>query len=332
MPHPFLGFTDRCRQLPSYQKCSLKVSFQAICNGFFSVDIFFFLSGLLVAYLSVRELKRKNGRFPFLSYYFHRYLRLTPTYAFILFFIWLLMMHLADGPMYHFVGLSNYHNCKNYWWTNLFYVNNLYPWRNEEECIPWTWYLNDMQFYIFAPLILIPLYFLFPLGLVISAIVLLVSFVISGTLAGTYDHQANEYASIAYNYTSNNTSPYTPTYTNLLYVKPWHRVALYIVGLILGYVLYFHWHGHVPTTAENVMYIMFSRFTWSLGLALLVISCHYGYGGPINQFLRWNSGSHSAESHTMPTFSILSFLQYSLDQRGRSLTIRTSPLLFMPLA
>ena len=230
------------------------------------------------------------------------------------------MMHLADGPMYHFVGLSNYHNYKNYWWTNLFYVNNLYPWRNEEECIPWTWYLtNDMQFYIFAPLILIPLYFLFPLGLVISAIVLLVSFAISGTLAGTYDHQANEYASIAYNYTSNNTSPYT-TYTNLLYVKPWHRVALYVVGLILGYVLYrfhlpstvllqlfcvfshvdslrgyflvssryglyFHWHGHVPTTAENVMYIMFSRFTWSLGLALLVISCHYGYGGPINQFL-----------------------------------------------
>ena len=36
---------------------------------------------------------------------------------------------------------------------------------------------------------------------------------------------------------------------------------------------------------------------------------------------RWNSGSHSAESHTMPTFSILSFLQYSLDQRGRSLKL-----------
>ena len=30
---------------------------------------------------------------------------------------------------------------------------------------------------------------------------------------------------------------------------------------------------------------MFSRFTWSLGLALLVFACHYGYGGPINWFL-----------------------------------------------
>ena len=297
-----------------------RFSFQAIDNAFFSVDSFFFLSGLLVAYLSMREMKRKNGRFPFLSYYLHRYLRLTPTYAFIMFFIWLLMLHLADGPMYHSVGMSNYHNCKKYWWTNLFYVNNLYPWRNEEECIPWTWYLaNDMQFYIFSPLILIPLYFLFPLGLVISAVVLLVSFVVSGTLASVYDHQANEFASIAYNYESNNTSPYT-TYTNLLYIKPWHRVAPYIVGLILGYVLYcfrlpktkryvnypvflvmwifsgiflistlyglyFQWHGHVPTKAENVIYITFSRFTWSLGLALLVFSCHHGYGGPINWFL-----------------------------------------------
>ena len=176
-----------------------------------------------------------------------------------------------------------------------------------------------MQFYIFSPLILIPLYFLLPLGLVISAIVLLLSFIISGTLAGIYDHQANEYASLAYNYMSNNTSHYT-TYTNLLYVKPWHRVTPYVVGLILGYILYrfrlpstkryvnypvflvmwilsgiflmstlyglyFQWHGHVPTTAENIIYITFSRFTWSLGLALLVFSCHYGYGGPINQFL-----------------------------------------------
>ena len=203
-------------------------------------------------------------------------------------------MHLADGPMYHFVGLSNYHNCKNYWWTNLFYVNNLYPWRNEEECIPWTWYLNDMQFYIFAPLILIPLYFLFPLGLVISAIVLLVSFVISGTLAGTYDHQANEYASIAYNYTSNNTSPYTPTYTNLLYVKPWHRVALYIVGLILGYVLY---RFHLPSTALLQLFCVFSHVD-----SLRDISHFVTLWSLLS--LAWPCTNHSWECHVHHVFTI----------------------------
>ena len=118
-------------------------------------------------------------------------------------------------------------------------------------------------------------------------------------------------------YTPNNTD--TTNYSNLMYVKPWHRVAPYIVGLILGYVLfrfhlptkyrvnylifsvliilsgilltlplyglYFQWHGHIPIKAENVIYIMFSRFSWGLGLALLVFTCHYGYGGPINWFL-----------------------------------------------
>ena len=184
----------------------------------------------------------------------------------------------------------------------------------------WSWYLaNDMQFYIFSPLILIPLYFLFPLGLVISAGVLFMSFVISGTLAGVYDHQANHFPDLAYNYKTN--ISLDTNQDNLLYIKPWHRVTPYIIGLVLGYVLYrFNrvpnkcriinytvfpvmwilsgiflfstvyglystWHGHIPTKAENVIYIVFSRFTWSLGLAFLVFACHYGYGGPINWFL-----------------------------------------------
>jgi peptidoglycan/LPS O-acetylase OafA/YrhL len=298
-----------------------RFTFQAISNGFFSVDSFFFLSGLLVAYLTFREMKRKKGRFPFLMYYLHRYLRLTPTYAFVLFFVWLLMMYLTNGPTFHLAAWeesAHYQNCEKYWWTNLLYINNLYPWKLDDECLGWTWYLaNDMQFYIFSPLIIIPLYFLFPVGLMISAGVLVVSFAISGTLAGVYDHQANEFSEIAYSYTPNNTD--TTTYSNLLYIKPWHRVTPYIVGLVLGYVLYRYrlstkrfinyiifpmlvilsgtllaltlygfypqWHGHVPTKAENVVYIMFSRFTWSVGLALLVFACHYGFGGPINWFL-----------------------------------------------
>ena len=300
-----------------------RFSFQPICNAFFAVDTFFVISGLLVTYLSMRQMERKKGRFPFLTYYLHRYLRLTPTYAFVMFFIWLLMMHLADGPMYPakaWQESSIYQNCEKYWWTNLFYINNIYPWRMNDGCIYWTWYLaNDMQFYVFSPLIIIPLYFLFPLGLAISAVVIFVCFVLTGTLAGIYDHQANQLSGFAYHYQTNTSEDLT--YDNLLYVKPWHRVAPYIIGLVLGYVLYrfrmptrpkryitypvfsvmwflsgvllvstlyglyFTWHGHVPSTAENVLYITFSRFAWSLGLALIVFICHYGYGGLVNRFL-----------------------------------------------
>ena len=301
-----------------------RFTFQAVGNAYFAVDSFFVLSGLLVAYLSMRQMKRKNGRFPFLSYYLHRYLRLTPTYAFVLFFIWLVGMHFTDGPNFSLVSWdisSTYKNCEKYWWTNLLYINNFYPWKLGDECVDWSWYLaNDMQFYVLAPLIISPLYFIVPIGLVISCVVIVISMLISGVLAGVYDHQANQLAFYAYGYVSNTTED--TQYQNLLYIKPWHRVGPYIVGLLLGYVLYrlrlptgkqyryikyfvfsilwalsavflistlyglySSWHGEIPTKAENVSYITFSKFTWSLGLSFVIIGCHYGYGGLVNWFL-----------------------------------------------
>lgn len=41
-----------------------------------SVDSFFLISGLLVAYLLLRELDRSKGRFNVILFYVHRYLRL----------------------------------------------------------------------------------------------------------------------------------------------------------------------------------------------------------------------------------------------------------------
>lgn len=45
-------------------------------------------------------------------------------------------------------------NCNKYWWRNFLYINNLTE--IKEMCIGWTWYLaNDMQFYIFAVVLLL---------------------------------------------------------------------------------------------------------------------------------------------------------------------------------
>ena len=162
----FTGQGDNITQIIAVMK---RFSFQAVGNAFFAVDSFFFLSGVLVAYLTFRQMK-KTGRFPVLHYYIHRYLRLTPTYAFVLFFAWFLTEHLATGPGFSLMS-SFAGPCKKYWWTNLLYFNNLYPWKQNDQCIGWTWYLaNDMQFYVIAPLILIPMYYLFPIGLVISSV------------------------------------------------------------------------------------------------------------------------------------------------------------------
>lgn len=293
-----------------------RFSFQPVLNGLFSVDSFFFLSGVLVAYLAFRQMKKK-GRFPFIHYYVHRYLRLTPTYAFVLFFSWTLINHLAAGPGF---SLTSPNPCSKYWWTNLLYINNLYPWKVQDECVGWAWYLaNDMQFYIISPLVLVPLYYLFPLGLIISSILLLVGLVITGTLTGIWDFQASQFAPYAYNYTP--PPNVTANYMDWIYVKPWARFGPYLIGLLLGYILfkqikfpyasritsrlfysavwlasgvililtlyglYFIWHGHVPSKVENILYILFSRPAWGMGLALLVFACHNGYGWLINTFL-----------------------------------------------
>ena len=292
-------------------------TFQAVGNAFFAVDSFFFLSAVLVSYLTLRQMKKRNGRFPFLHFYIHRYLRLTPTYAFVLFFAWALTSNIAYGPGISF-SPTVMGDCPNVWWTNFLYINNLYPWKELHECMRWTWYLaNDMQFYVISPAILIASYYFMPLAIILVLAVLLSSFVVVGTLVGMYDLQATIFAKMAYNYTGPSTAA---DYTDLIYIKPWGRIAPYLVGLVQGYMLYkkvhfkfsriktalvylvlwvaaaialvtvlyglyFTWHGHTLTKFENVTYITLSRLTWGIGLALIVFSCHNGYGFFVNSLL-----------------------------------------------
>ena len=49
--------------------------FQAVMNGYPSVDSFLFLSGLLVSFLTFKELDRSKGRLNIVMFYVHRYIR-----------------------------------------------------------------------------------------------------------------------------------------------------------------------------------------------------------------------------------------------------------------
>lgn len=50
-------------------------SFEVIGNGGYSVDTFFFLSGLLGAFLGLKEMRSRNGKINVLAMYGYRYLR-----------------------------------------------------------------------------------------------------------------------------------------------------------------------------------------------------------------------------------------------------------------
>ena len=301
-----------------------RFTYQAVNGGLFAVDSFFVLSGMLVTYLTLRQMARRKGwfRFPVLQYYIHRILRITPTYAFTLFFFWLLTVYLADGPMWQqAVGLDSdiYHNCERYWWTNLLYINNIYPWKMQDECMAWSWYLaNDMQFFVVAPLMIIPLFLFYPAGLAVLGLFLVANIATLGGITGGYDLQANMFTDANFDPRANVTEG--RNVNDDLYIKPWTRIGPYLIGILLGFLLYkklkpnfrkplnyiFYtalwmlaaifcistvyglydsWRGEEMSMAEDISYQMFSRLTWSLGVALVIYACHNGYGWIVNDFL-----------------------------------------------
>lgn len=302
-----------------------RFSYQVIINGFYSVDSFFFLSGLLVSYLTLREMNRRRARgktwlaFPALSYYIHRFLRLTPGYAFVLFFVWQVTPLLGSGPTWNSSIQGQVTNCDSYWYSNLLYINNFVPEDFNKQCVGWGWYLaNDMQFFLISPVMLIPLFFLWPLGIAVTIVILVACIFVTGVLAGVYNLGMTNFAALA-NPTVNTTYG---DFNDIYYGKPYCRIMPYLVGILLGFMLYkkvklpfkrvvnavFYfvmvlfalgllfavvyavypmWHGHHYSVAERVSYLMYSRLTWGVGLALVVFACHNGYGWWIDVFLSW---------------------------------------------
>ncbi|XP_032220153.2 nose resistant to fluoxetine protein 6 isoform X3 [Nematostella vectensis] len=300
--------------LTSY-KVVQRFSFQVILNATVSVDSFFFLSGLLVAYLSMRHMDKTNGRLNLFKYYFHRFWRLTPAYMLVILFFNKLTRFLGDGPLWYTVQLNR--PCDKYWWTNLLYINNFYPKELTDECLGWSWYLaNDMQFYIISPIFLFAAHrFRWPGLLVSVGLFLVASF--SSTIGIIVADNMNVVGT---------TNPQGVNPTDLVYIKPYTRIAPYLTGIVLGYILHRYeadkkkgitrvpgpvimlcgWclaiicavaplYGTYKTVkkdhpspfnrAENVMYGTFMRFSWSLGLAWVVYACHIGKGGLVNKIL-----------------------------------------------
>ena len=281
--------------------------FQMVVNYTFSVDSFFVLSGLLLSYLCFKDMDRRQGKFPFLYFYIHRFLRLSPGYFLAVFISFKMLPHIGSGPLWL---LPSVDNCKKYWWTSILYISNFYPVSINDVCL--TWYLSDiMQFFIISPIFLLLLYYFWKIGLVTIGGTMLASIGILGTLAGIPNYKANLYQGAEAGDSTMAT----------IYEKPYCRINAYLIGIILGLVLhkmwrvtfinlwiricfygiiwviaigccliivfgeYKTWQGHPFSKAENVMYFMFSRTVFSIGIALMIYACHNGFGGIINKFL-----------------------------------------------
>ena len=293
-----------------FETTAKRFLFQLVDNFNYSVDSFYVLSGLLLSFLTIKEMGRHQGKFPFMSFYIHRLLRLSPANYLIMFSSFKVLPHVGSGPLWIFREINN---CEKYWWTNILYINNFYPTSFYDTCYTITWYLSTlMQLFIISPIFLLLLYHFWKIGLTTIAGTMFISFAIIGTLAGIENYNANPFQAVIALQSSEST----------IYEKPYCRINAYLIGMVLGFVLYkkwkvnsplwilicFYgvmwmiavsclfiifgpyesWNGHPFTKIENVMFFMFSRTIFSFGVALMIYACHNGFGGVINKFLSWS--------------------------------------------
>lgn len=91
-----------------------------------AVDSFFAISGLLVTFLTLRQLERQNGRINIFAMQVHRYLRLTPVLAAVILFMTSFYKYLGSGPMWKVAVDARTETCYRNWWAALLYIQNYF--------------------------------------------------------------------------------------------------------------------------------------------------------------------------------------------------------------
>lgn len=284
-----------------------------VVNAPFSVDSFFYMSGFLVAYLAVQEYAKK-GKFNWLLYYFHRIYRLTPPYLLSLFIFWKLTPYLGEGPWWehvkYYVSLTR---CNSFWWTNVLYINNFYPTIYDEQCMGWSWYLaNDWQMYAITPIFLIVYWKNKRWGILLINLGIITSLSVNAGLV-YYNHFTPYIPLMA-----------DGRYNSLVYEKPYARIHAYLVGMLGGFLLnhletkdrrrlrmsWITWiltyivsgvlmftavfgtyglyqSGGGWNDAQKLLYLTFSRFGWSVGVAMMMHTFYVKHGWILRTFLEW---------------------------------------------
>ncbi|XP_013404082.1 nose resistant to fluoxetine protein 6 [Lingula anatina] len=339
--HTYSTLRGNMSNLLGAMKKTEDFSFQAITNAVYSVDTFFLLSGVLVAYLFLRQLRREKGPHvkSMVMYYVHRYTRLSPLYFMLLFSSVALMPYMGSGPLWPLTYPFKDPACSENWWTNILYVNNIV--RPENMCFPISWYVaNDFQFYVIAPLFILPLFW----KPVVGVIFVVVGLVANG-LAGGYALDA------LYKGGDFSERKFLTDY----YMLPWCRVGPYLVGLVVGYILYktdlklkmhkavvaLGWFLSVSLVTvivyvkydevkngywelePNIAYTVVTKPLWAAALGWIIVACATGYGGFINTILSWSPWVPLGRL-TYAVYLVHSYIQVVYVWGGRTTNITVS--------
>ncbi|KAJ9582996.1 hypothetical protein L9F63_022654, partial [Diploptera punctata] len=282
--------------------------FQTVSNATFSVDTFFFISGLLVTFLYLRSVKKQpeeaktcnmmQSTTKFFTLIFYRFIRLTPAYLFVLGLVEVSMRYLHNRSVFE-PKFIDHINCDNYWWRNALYLNSLFP--KKEMCMLWSWYMaNDTQFYVIGILLLLISVKYFRAVVGMWGLFLVSTWCTTG------------YISYRFKYLARIQEPFAQF--DALYDKPWTRLGPYLIGMATGWLLHrtkckiempllsiLGWslsllclfslvYGlqHVQLgIVGSALYVSLGHTAWGMSLAWIVVACCTGYGGVVNSLLSY---------------------------------------------
>uniref|UniRef100_A0ABK8FMC8 Nose resistant-to-fluoxetine protein N-terminal domain-containing protein n=2 Tax=Anopheles gambiae TaxID=7165 RepID=A0ABK8FMC8_ANOGA len=207
-----------------------QIRFQLVSNAPLLVDVFFAISGFLLSYNFIRNRSKvqevkantvwENGKL-YGKMLLHRYLRLSPMYLFVTVLGELTHSYIVETSKFWVHERSDL-GCQQYWWRNLFYIQNLYP--VDDFCLTWTWSLAcEMQYYM-----------LFTVLLFVYA---------KSAKFGKKVFGAFAIGTLLFNIALTLNHRFIPSYDVLyntgdaLYTAPWSRVSPYVVGVYFGWLM-----------------------------------------------------------------------------------------------
>ncbi|XP_055932564.1 nose resistant to fluoxetine protein 6-like [Argiope bruennichi] len=282
---------------------------QMIINGSESVDIFFFIGGMLVSYLTIHRVKIEKKTFNIPMFVIHRLCRIIPVVYFIIVVSFLPPL-MGSGPAFHYVMKNTLDSCYEQWWRNALFINNFFY--SEDMCLKQTWYVScDIQLYLISIIVLIAFIRSEKVGFALNIFIILLSIAYTGIM--TYIHDLSPTIVLTHLNIDDEYVFFVHSYANVL-----SRAGPYFIGVFTGYILVKNsqiklskkilvvgwisailssgmiifataiWLNVRPATfLDTLIYSAVYKVVFTAGIAWMTFCCITRQGGFLNTILSW---------------------------------------------
>ena len=250
-----------------------------LAGGLYAVDTFFYLSGFFTGFLLVSKLKNMPfGLKSYLKIFFHRWIRLWPSYFVSILFLWKIGVYYGNGAMW--IGFIKQAEMCTTAWRNLLFVDNFIS-EKQNYCFGWGWYLaNDIQMFLLSPFICWIYLKNKEKGKNLIWILIFISFVAS------YYESVN--TGTTYILTKKMKGDHPGDYMFDYYANSVVRMSPYMLGILLGFMFreYKNGENNIFTTLKNSQ----SKSLISAVLGFVLILLLVFYPRTVQTGAQWTDG------------------------------------------